>query len=246
MGSPITWEAKDADETIPVSLNWAADIATNGALASSIWIDATGGLSTSDEEFSGAETRAFVAGGVNGTPGSVTNRVTFADSPTTLEQVVIVPVRLSSEGATGATPEALKAKYPAFAAVSSATIQLYLDDTVSSVDSSWFAVDQVPAKLAKAAHEMALAGIGERSEVDSYAAAGINRIGSGQVNISLSEAKVARSSGGTLNATVYGQAYKRLLRRNKAGPRLAGGAACVDGWGPTAQLNNGGVLPWAS
>jgi hypothetical protein len=144
------------------------------------------------------------------------------------------------------TPADLKTRYPAFADVADATVQVYLDDTVTSVDGSWREADYIPAKAALAAHNMALASIGVRSEVDGYAAAGVNRIRSGQVDISISDAKAARASGGGLDATVYGQAYKRILKRNKGGPRLAGGIARVDGWGPTAQLNNGGVLPWAS
>lgn len=143
------------------------------------------------------------------------------------------------------TPADLKTRYPAFADVADATVQVYLDDTATSVDGSWAEGDYIPAKTAKAAHEMALAGIGVRSEVDGWAQAGINRVRSGQLDVSFSDSKSARASGGTLAATAYGQAYMRILKRNKGGPRLAGGAACADGWGPLAQLNDGGILPWA-
>lgn len=142
------------------------------------------------------------------------------------------------------TPADLKTRYPAFADVADATVQTYLDDTATSVDGSWREGDYIPAKVAKAAHEMALAGIGTRSEVDTWAAAGLNKVKSGNLDVSFSDAKVARASAGTLDATAYGQAYKRILKRNKGGPRLVGGRAPACGWGPTAQLNDGGVLPW--
>lgn len=142
------------------------------------------------------------------------------------------------------TPADLKTRYPAFADVADATVQTYLDDTATSVDGSWREADYIPAKVAKAAHEMALAGIGARSEVDGYAAAGLTSVKSGAFDVSFSAAKVARASGGTLDATPYGQAFRRILKRNKGGPRLAGGVARGCGWGPTAQQNNGGVLPW--
>lgn len=142
------------------------------------------------------------------------------------------------------TPADLKTRYPAFANVADATVQTYLDDTATSVDGSWREGDYIPAKVAKAAHEMALAGIGERSEVAGFAAAGVNRIRSGNLDVSISDSRAARASGGTLDATPYGQAYRRILKRNKGGPRLVGGPAPRCGWGPTAQLNDGGVLPW--
>lgn len=142
------------------------------------------------------------------------------------------------------TPDDLKARYPAFADVADATVQVYLDDTVTSVDGSWREADYIPAKVAKAAHEMALVGIGKRSEAEGWAAAGLNRIQSGNFNASFSDAKVSAASGGTLKATPYGQAYLRILKRNKGGPRVVPARLPAGGWGPTAQQNDGGILPW--
>lgn len=140
----------------------------------------------------------------------------------------------------------LKTRYPAFASVADATVETYLGDAGSYVDQSWREADYIPAKVAMAAHLMALAGIGTRSEAATYAAAGINRIRSGNFDVSLSDSVVAKASGSGLEATAYGEAYKRLLRKNKGGPRVAIAPAPADGWGPLAQLNNGGIVPWAS
>lgn len=141
------------------------------------------------------------------------------------------------------TPADLKAKWPAFADVADATIQAHLDDTVTAVDQSWPETLYTPGKLAKAAHEMALAGIGAQSEVQGWSMAGLSSIRSGDFAASFSADKVKAASSGGLDATPYGQIYKRLLRAAKGGPRVVAGPR-YGGWGPTAQMNNGGILPW--
>lgn len=144
------------------------------------------------------------------------------------------------------TPADLKARYPAFADVADATVQVYLDDTKTSVDHSWSETYYLLGKVAKAAHDMALLGIGKRSEAEGWAAAGLTAIRTGNFNASFSDAKVAKASGGTLAATPYGLIFKRLLRQAKGGPRVAVARIPACGFGPTAQQNDGGVLPWAS
>ena len=124
------------------------------------------------------------------------------------------------------TPTAaqLIARYPAFAAVGQSTIESHIADAIgSAVDSSWIAADYGPAAMAKAAHEMALLGLGALAETDKYAAAGVTAIRSGNFQASFSADTVKRKSGGGLSATVYGQAYRLLLRKNKAGPRVVPG-----------------------
>lgn len=138
----------------------------------------------------------------------------------------------------------LIARYPAFTAVPVPTINVHIADAAASaVDQSWDETDYAPAIAAKAAHEMALLGLGDHGEAAGYAAAGVTSIRSGNFQASFSNDAVKRASGGGLDATPYGQAYKRLLRKNKGGPRLAGGGAVDYGWGPVAIQNDGQVLP---
>lgn len=142
------------------------------------------------------------------------------------------------------TAAELIARYPAFAAVPPATIDVHIADaSVQAVDTSWGETDYAPAIAAKAAHEMALLGLGDRGEAAGYAAAGVTQIRSGNFQASFSSDAVKKASGGGLDATPYGVAYKRLLRKNRGGPRLAGGGAGVDPWGPVALQNNGQFLP---
>lgn len=115
----------------------------------------------------------------------------------------------------------LKARYPAFAAVADATVDVYLGDAARErVDTSWIEADYAPAIMAAAAHEMALLGLVTQSETASHIAAGVTSIRSGNFQATFSADAVKRASGGGLDATPYGQAYKRFLRRNKSGPRV--------------------------
>lgn len=144
------------------------------------------------------------------------------------------------------TPTAadLTARYPAFAEVPEATIDVYIADAVgTAADSSWLEADYTPAIVAFAAHQMSLLGIGATSEVEGYARAGLTSVKSGDFQASFSGDVVKRASAGDLDATPYGRAYKLLLRKNKAGPRIAGGPVQLDAWGPLYRQNNGVIIP---
>lgn len=115
----------------------------------------------------------------------------------------------------------LIARYPAFAAVATATIDVHIADAATdAVDTSWPEALYAPAIAAKAAHEMALLGLGEQGEAAGYAAAGVASIRTGNFQASFSQGSVDRASRGGLDATPYGRAYKRLLRNAKGGPRV--------------------------
>jgi len=139
----------------------------------------------------------------------------------------------------------LKALYPAFADVADVTVDAHINKAATqAVDTSWPEAEYSPAIIDYAAHTMSLAGLGAQTEVESYARAGVTGIRSGNFSANFSDRKVGRASSGGLDATSYGQSYKRALKRVKGGLRVAVAAACPDGWGPTAQQNDGGTLPW--
>jgi len=115
----------------------------------------------------------------------------------------------------------LIAKYPAFADVATATVDAHIADaSVQAVDTSWPEEYYAAAIAAKAAHEMALLGLGVQSESSGYAAAGVTSIRSGNFQASFSADAVKKASDGGLDATAYGRAYKSLLRKAKGGPRV--------------------------
>lgn len=140
----------------------------------------------------------------------------------------------------------LIALYPAFADVAEATITAHITRaSTQAVDTSWAEVDYAPAITDYAAHTMALAGLGVQDETDRYARKGVTGIRTGNFSAQFSDKRVAKASGGGLDATSYGQEYKKALYRNKRGARvIPGRAACDDGWGPTGRTVDGTVLPW--
>lgn len=138
----------------------------------------------------------------------------------------------------------LIALYPAFTDVAEATITAHITRaSTQAVDTSWAEVDYAPAIIDYAAHTMALAGLGAQDETAKYARAGVTGIRTGNFSANFSDKRVAKASGGGLDATTYGQSYKLALRRNKGGPRVVPGrAADCDGWCPTGQTVDG--TPW--
>ena len=138
----------------------------------------------------------------------------------------------------------LKALYPAFADVADATVDAHIARaSTQAVDTSWVEADYAPAIIDYAAHTMALAGLGVQDETAKYARAGVTGIRTGNFSAQFSDKRVAKASGGGLDATTYGQSYKLALRRNKGGPRVVPGrAACDDGWCPVGHSVDG--TPW--
>jgi len=115
----------------------------------------------------------------------------------------------------------LIALYPAFADVATGTINAHIATaSTTAVGTEWPEAYYAPAINAKAAHEMALLGLGTRSQAAGYAADGVTRIKSGDFEASFSNDAVAQASAGGLDSTPYGRAYRLLLRKAKAGPRI--------------------------
>lgn len=117
------------------------------------------------------------------------------------------------------TPDDLKARYTAFADVADETVQLWLTDAESFVDQSWIEADYAPALMALAAHNMALEGLGASSGAAALPA-GVTRFRSGAMDVTVSEKAANEKASGGYQATRYGQAYARLLRKNHGGPRV--------------------------
>lgn len=118
----------------------------------------------------------------------------------------------------------LKARYPAFADVDDALIDVYVTDAVSSaVDASWREVDYQPAAAAFAAHRLASLGIGAHGQAADFARQGVANFRSGNFQVGFSADRAGAIARGELDATPYGQEYARLLRINRGGPRIVNG-----------------------
>ena len=121
-------------------------------------------------------------------------------------------------------PTTLRLRYPAFAAVTDATIAYWLTDAARIVTDAW-GDDQEPATLALAAHNMSINGAPgiATDEVTALAGSGLTSFKSGTFSAQFSEAAAAQASAGGYAATVYGREFAIMLRRNVGGPRLVGG-----------------------
>lgn len=134
------------------------------------------------------------------------------------------------------TASLFKARYPLFAGLDDALIDLVIADVVGGyVDETWREADRVPAILALTAHMLAMeghpltvvdddgsSGGGEGNTVTDRKVASIKV---GDVAVSYSGSTASTSGGGSgsgtgasitanLNATAYGQQYVRLRNKN--------------------------------
>lgn len=245
MAAPVYWDQKDPDETINYTILWP--LAEGDTIVGSVWSDVVGAvLDAQGIAVDGLSTTAQVSGGADGITASFLNTVTTAQGET-LEQIVLLPIVSNSAAPLGdyemPRPQDLVARYPAFAAIPYNTITVHLTDALSGVDTSWAVGDYAQAVIALAAHNMSLLGLGDASETAAYARGGVSSLRDGNFSVSFNDSYVAKANGGGFDATQYGHIYRVLLRRNKAGPRLIGGALASDGWGPLALQNNGVILP---
>jgi hypothetical protein len=119
------------------------------------------------------------------------------------------------------TPAELMVRYPSFADVDEAIIQYWLTDAERFVDTSWMEGDYAPALMAMAAHNMTLSGQGTEAQATSDLPVGITSMKIGTLGLTFDSAITRDKAMGTLSATRYGSEYAVLLRRNKAGPRVA-------------------------
>lgn len=121
------------------------------------------------------------------------------------------------------TPGELVATFPAFAAVDQSRIQFWIDRAARVVDESWAVDDFTFATMLHAAHEMVLNGFGGGAEAEAAAggASAFRSVRSGSLALERFDAGDAAAG---YAATQFGRQFLPLLRRNRGGPRLAGGA----------------------
>jgi hypothetical protein len=118
------------------------------------------------------------------------------------------------------TPAYIKTKFPTFAAVEDATVQLYIDEAARTVDTTWLESDYTDAISYLAAHLMVQAGIGAGADAEANAngLGGFSMIKSAQ--LTLQRAATSRNDSGVPSpwgSTWYGQQFYWLMRRSKPG-----------------------------
>lgn len=114
-------------------------------------------------------------------------------------------------------------RFPAFASVPAETILYWLTDAETTVTDDWIEADISPARMALAAHNLALSGAGSAGgAVARLAAMGVTDFKSASMSVSFDAETVRRSGNGGYSSTRYGVQFLTYLRRNRGGPRLIG------------------------
>lgn len=237
----LIWPSKDPDEILDYQVDWTARLGDDTIATSVFTLEQDAGLTIDSQSNAAKTATVWLSGGTNGETGWLLNRITTAGGRT-FDEVIQVAI-VSSAGAPPPvppygkpSPATFKAKYPAFAAVPDATVQAYLND--APVDDTWLESDYAKAITLWAAHTMTENGIGG-DEIGQASAAGLSRLKSGTLDVSFKDGGSSSDAGG-FGGTAYGRQFYALLRANKGGPRVIGGAGyCQSGWAKDVPFWNG-------
>ncbi len=114
------------------------------------------------------------------------------------------------------TPADLVARFPAFAAVPTATIAGVIAEARTRVDGTWLPDDAPIALMLYAAHVMTLDGLGTGAEAAAAAAGalGFQAMRSGTLSLDRRPV-VGPGSPSLLNETTYGRRFLALLKVNQ-------------------------------
>jgi hypothetical protein len=113
----------------------------------------------------------------------------------------------------GLSPADLKARFPGFAAVADAAVQIALDEAALLVGSGWTsAPDARLGRLLLAAHVLTLDGQGSGAEAAAIASGGFRRMRSGALE--LERPDDAGAEPGLLGSSSYGRRFLELMARN--------------------------------
>lgn len=221
-----SWPAKDPQAVADYRYNVALD--AEDTLASITITKLSGSVTLESSPDDAAGITAWVSGGTDGETAVFRVDWTTAGGRT-FDDIVTLPIAaneitaLALTGYAKPSPAHLIARYPAFAAVSPATIQMWLTDAERYVDQSWAEGDYAAALMAKAAWEMAkkgLAAIGAADAAIAMIPAGVTRFRSGAMDVSISDKAAEAAAAGGLSAGLYEEDFCALRRRSFAGPRV--------------------------
>lgn len=111
-----------------------------------------------------------------------------------------------------------KARFPEFASVEDATVQVFMDEAIMEVNDTWIEEYRTPGVLHLTAHLLASQGLGVSTPGDSGASVtgGVKRRTVGDVTTEFNGISSGGGSGlvGTYSTTRYGQRYLEMKRIN--------------------------------
>lgn len=212
-----SWPSKDPDETLDYS--WTVPLDADDAITSAALTVVSGTVTIASQDATATGLTAFLSGGADGETAIFSGTAT-TEGGRTFEETFYLVVRTAVD----AEVAALRARYPAFASVPSATIRYWLDDAARFVDSSWTDADRPIGLLACAAHHMAMNGLGSEAATPQ----GVTSFKSGTFSATVDAHQAGRTG---MSATRYGQEFLMLTRRNRGAARvIAAGRAVNNDW----------------
>jgi hypothetical protein len=209
----IVWPAKDPAEVLDYT--WQPPLDTGDTIASHTATVGSGAIVKDSSSHSDTSVTMWASGGTDGENSTVTLSV-VTTAGRAFREVAVLPVfdRASNMLAL------FRLRYPGFAAVTDGAIGFWMADAAINVSDGWPADHRDTARLALAAHNLALSGQGKGA-----IPAGVTSFKSGTFSATVSDSAASRTG---LSATPYGREYLALMRRYFGGPRLA--------WTPPAAL----------
>ena len=115
------------------------------------------------------------------------------------------------------TPEAFRARFPAFAAVPDAAVAGALAEAAPRVGASWPDADAALGRMLHAAHTLTLDGQGgPEAELARAGALDLKGFRSGSLHLERRDPP-AEALPGTLGLTSYGRRFHEVMRRNGIG-----------------------------
>ncbi len=122
------------------------------------------------------------------------------------------------------TPATFKLRFPEFAAVSVDLIQLVLQEAFDEVGDTWLERDRARAQMLLTAHKLTMEGEPGRS-VSGQGSAGTGavrrrKVGDVEVEFATPGSVVGGFAATGYTATVYGQEYLALLKKNFPSPMV--------------------------
>lgn len=212
-----SWPSKDPDETLDYS--WTVPLDADDAITSAALTVVSGTVTIASQDATATGLTAFLSGGADGETAIFSGTAT-TEGGRTFEETFYLVVRTAVD----AEVAALRARYPAFASVPSATIRYWLDDAARFVDWSWTDADRPIGLMAVAAHHMAMNGLGSEAATPQ----GVTSFKSGTFSATVDARQAGRTG---MSATRYGQEFLMLTRRNRGAARvIAAGRAVNNDW----------------
>jgi hypothetical protein len=201
------WPAKDPDEVLDYT--WTVPTEADDPVTSAtLTVVSAGGAAIASQSYTTTGLTAYLTGGTAGET-AIFSATASTEGGRTFEETFYLQIRATAN----ANVAGLRLRYPAFAAVPSATIDYWLTDAMRFVDDSWTEADYAPALMAAAAHHMAMNGLGTEGALPQ----GVTSFKSGTFSATVDASQAGRTGWAS---TRYGQEYLALLRRNKGGARV--------------------------